>query len=80
MLSLNRGLVRSRNIISVLPAGLREVIFLINSLSDMHHEFINWLLVLKFEHWAVFHQTIGEVVLCLDLLEVVYVIYSTLEV
>ena len=46
----------------------------------MHHEFLYWLLVLKFEHWAVFHQTIGEVVLCLDLLEVVHVIYSTLEV
>ena len=72
--------MRYRNIISALPASLREVILLINGLSDVHHEFLSWLLVPKFEHGAIFDQTIGEVVLCLDLLEVVHVICSTLEV
>jgi len=58
MLSLDRGLVRSRNFISDLPAGLREVILLINGFSDVHHEFLNWLLILKFEHRTIFHQAI----------------------
>lgn len=64
-----------------MSAGLREVILLVDGLSDVHHEFLNRLLILKFEHWTIFHQTIGEVVLCFDLLEVVHVVcYSTLEV